>query len=183
MKAKLTILALLVISGAYSQFGLSTGYELAKAKIESSNGAIIINEDPSNVIGIGAFYDIPVSKKLDLQPSIGLNFGEKVNDESNSAFKVGLNADYYFGGRSNGFYIRGGLAMLSDRSKVIATYTKENATMLNLGLGLDIGPVLSLAVGFTSALNELSKDENYSISTSALQVQMQFKLAGAKDKS
>ena len=94
MKAKLTILALLVISGAYSQFGLSTGYELAKAKIESSNGAIIINEDPSNVIGIGAFYDIAVSNKLDLQPSVGLNFGEKVNDESNSAFKLGLNADY-----------------------------------------------------------------------------------------
>jgi len=183
MKLKLTIFAIFIASAVYSQLGLSTGYELAKAKIESSNGAIIINEDPSNVIGIGAFYDIPVSNKLDLQPSVGLNFGEKVNDESNSAFKVGLNVDYYLDGRSNGFYLRGGLAVLSDRSKVIATYTKENATMLNLGLGLDIGPVLSLVVGYTSALNELSKDENYAISISALQVQMQFKLAGAKDKS
>ena len=67
--------------------------------------------------------------------------------------------------------------------KVIATYTKENATMLNLGLGLDIGPVLSLVVGYTSALNELSKDENYAISISALQVQMQFNLTGPKNKS
>ena len=182
MKVNLTILALLVISGVYPQFGFSTGYESAKSKIESRNGAIIITEDPSYVIGIGAFYDILVSKNLDLQPSIGLNFGENVNDESNSAFKVGLNADYYLDGRSNGFYLRGGLALLSDRSKVIATYTKKNATTLNIGLGLDIGPVMSLAVGFTNALNELSKDENYAISISALQVQMQFKLAGFKNK-
>ena len=182
MKAKMTIVVLLVTLEMYSQFGFSTGYELANSKIVSRNGAIIITEDPSYVIGIGAFYDIPVSKNLDLQPSIGLNFGEKVNDESNSVFKVGLNADYYLDGRSNGFYLRGGLALLSDRSKVIATYTKENATMLNIGLGLDIGPVMSLAVGFTNVLNELSKDENYSISTSALQVQMQFKLVGSKNK-
>jgi len=157
-----------------AQFGVFSSYASAKGKI-SGDGITIAPEEASGSFGLGLFLDLQLGEKVDLQPYIAYGIGEKVEDESNNAIGFGGNVDYYLGGRTASFFLRGGLGVGIALADVDTNIVKKSATSANLGLGIDLSDTVTLVGSYGTQLSNSSNLEDIDISASGIELQLQIK--------
>jgi len=103
---KIMFLFLAISSFAYSQIGLSLGYDI---------GELNQLDLKTNVKSFGILWDLKISDNLDLQPSLTYAFTESAEWKSSDSFKdsnyskqfisIDLNLKYYLLGRSKSLFL------------------------------------------------------------------------------
>ena len=103
---KIMFLFLAISSFAYSQIGLSLGYDI---------GELNQLDLKTNVKSFGILWDLKISDNLDLQPSLNYAFTESAEWKSSDSFKdsnyskqfisIDLNLKYYLLGRSKSLFL------------------------------------------------------------------------------
>ena len=167
MNYKLSILFILITSLTYAQFGVEVGYSLTEVKITPGDST-----SDTNGFTIGAVHDHELSESLDLQSGLGLQFLDKIREDSNTLLALSAEVQYYLAGRDSGFFALVG-PQYTFRFKDIEN-VKKGAFNAGLGLGYDFSEQISFKVTYLTQLSDYSDIDAFEIKRSGINLGLQY---------
>ena len=176
---KIMFLFLAISSFAYSQIGLSLGYDI---------GELNQLDLKTNVKSFGILWDLKISDNLDLQPSLNYAFTESAEWKSRNSFNdqnyskqfisIGLNLKYYLLGRSKSLFLYPSISYANVPQATRETFPNYNLSKKSLiggiGFGFNISDSITL-IGIYSIQNYGGKYNPKKVKGNAFGLKLQIK--------
>lgn len=124
--------------------------------------------------------DINMSESVDIQPTIGLGIGEKVEGETNNSIGIGVNFQIYFDKEIRNFFIGPSLGMGFSLEDIDTDESSRGLLSGGIILGYDFSNEFTAMASFSTNLTNPSKISGVKINSSAFGISLQYKIFDPK---
>ncbi|CAI8406307.1 MAG: Uncharacterised protein [Flavobacterium sp. SCGC AAA160-P02] len=160
MKKIILVIAIALISfTANAQFGAAVSYGSVKAKVSTSVAGADVSADASTgAFSVGLFYELELSDSMDLLPGVGYS-----SADGGDAIGLGLDLQYYLGGRDSNFFVGPGVGFGFSLEDVDTDVVSKTSFSVGAGAGFDISDAFTIMAEYSTQLNNSSKVDGIKI--------------------